>query len=328
LAQLTGATPNPFLQASFTGTANDYQNPRAFQAGLGLDQEAGHGWVFGAQLNYVNTVHLERNRDYNLPFPTLRAADGRYIYARGNRPLTTYSSITIRESSARSMYRGLTLSVRNTTLKRVQLGLQYTVAQSYSDDDNERSAGGYVYDNPTNFRAEYGYSNLDIRSQFAGYAVGKLPWGIQLSGTFTASTGQPIDPAAGSDVNGDGSTSDRAFKSVGVPFERNAFRNRGFKTVNLRVLKDIKFGEKARLQLSGEMFNLFNFDNVIIGGAVSTTNFIYGLGVNADGSAAPARTDALGPTFMRLKRPDGRYDANNYQIGTPFQVQFGVRFFF
>jgi hypothetical protein len=115
---------------------------------------------------------------------------------------------------------------------------------------------------------------------------------------------------------------------VGKPFERNSFRNRGFKTVNLRVMKDFKIGERARVQLSAEMFNLFNFDNVIIGGAVSTTNFIYGLGVNADGTTAPVRTDALGPTFMRVKRPDGLYDANNFQIGTPFQAQFGVRFFF
>src|SRR5262249_39589010 len=161
--------------------------------------------------------------------------------------LTQFGTLTVRETSARSMYRGLTLSARNTSLKRVQLGVQYTVAQSYSDDDNERSAGGFVYDNPANFKPEYGYSNLDIRNNFSSYAVGKLPWGFQLSGTFSASTGQPIDPQAGADVNTDSSTSDRAFKSVGVPFPRNYFRNLGFKTVNMRLLKDIKFHEKYTL---------------------------------------------------------------------------------
>ena len=329
LAKLTGVTPNPFLSASFTGTANDYQNPRAFQAGLGLDQELGKGWVFGAQFNYVNTVHLERNRDYNLPLGTLRASDGRVIYNRNNRPLPQYGQITMRESSARSMYRGATFSVRNNTLKRVELGVQYTVAQSYSDDDNERAATGFNYDNSANLKLEYGYSNLDIRNNFSSYAIGKLPLGMQLSGTFAASSGQPIDPTAGLDINGDGSTSDRAFRSPGVPFARNAFRNLGFKTVNLRLLKDIKLGEKARVQLSAEMFNLFNFKNVIIGpAALNNANTTYGLGINADGTTAPVRTDAFGPTFMRVKRPDGLYDANNFQIGTPFQAQFGVRFFF
>jgi hypothetical protein len=328
-AALNGSAPNPFVNASFTGIANDFQNPRAFQTGLGLDQEVGHGWVFSAQLNYVNTVHLQRHRDYNLPVGTLRAADGRVIYNRTNRPLPQYGQITISESSARSMYRGATFSAKNNSLKYVQFGVQYTVAQSYSDDDNERSASGFNYDNTANLKAEYGYSNLDIRNNFSSYAVGSLPLGLQLSGTFAASSGQPIDPTAGSDVNTDGSTSDRAFQAVGVPFARNAFRNKGFKTVNIRLIKDIKLGEKARVQLSAEMFNLFNFKNVVIGPAANNTvNTTYGPGINADGTVAAARADALGPTFMRLKRPDGLFDANNTQIGTPFQAQFGVRLLF
>jgi hypothetical protein len=192
-----------------------------------------------------------------------------------------------------------------------------------------RAASGFAYDNSASLKPEYGYSNLDIRNNFSSFAVAKLPMGMQLSGTFSASSGQPIDPTAGSDINGDAGAGDRAFQSVGVPFARNTFRNKGFKTVNLRLLKDFKLGERARVQLSAEMFNLFNFKNVIIGpGALNSVNTTYGLGINADGTTAAARADALGPTFMRIKRPDGLYDANNFQIGTPFQAQFGVRFFF
>ena len=231
------------------------------------------------------------------------------------------------------MYRGATFSTRYTASKRIQFGAQYTVAQAYDDDSNERDATCCRYDNPANFRAEYGYSSYDVRNQFSGWTVYNLPRGFHLSGTVTASSGQPIDPLAGSNVNGDGksqSTSgDRAFVAVGVPFPRDYFRNYGFKTVNLRLLKDLKFSEKYTLQLSAEMFNLFNFKNVIIGPAdVNNTNTIYGLGINPDGSPAPPRTDAFGPTFMRLKRPDGLYDANNSQLGTPFQAQFGARFLF
>ena len=106
---------------------------------------------------------------------------------------------------------------------------------------------------------------------------------------------------------------------------RNSFRNRGFKTVNLRVMKDVKFSEKYVLQLSVEMFNAFNFDNVIIGPAdINNVNTIYGPGVDpATGAIVPPRA-----TFMQLKRPDGLYDTNNSQLGTPFQSQFGVRFIF
>jgi hypothetical protein len=332
LAALTGSAPNPFLQASFTGTANDYQNPRAFQAGFGGDQNFGHGWVASAQLNYVNTVHLERNRDYNLPQPTLRAADGRWVFNRNNRPLPQYGQLTIRESSARSMYRGLTLSVRNTSLKHVQFGAEYTAAQAYSDDDNERSAGGFVYDNPANFKPEYGYANLDVRNSFSAYAVSHLPWGFIISGDFSAASGQPIDPIASADINGDGSTSDRAYQAIGVPFTRNSFRNRGWKSLNLRFIKEFRVHEKYRFQLSAELFNAFNWDNVIIGSSANSgannANTIYGPGINANGTVAAARTDANGPTFMRLKLPNGLYDANNGQVGLPFQAQFGARFFF
>lgn len=333
IAAVSGAAPNPFLQASFTGTANDFVNPRAVQAGFGVDQQITSGWVVSGQFNYVNTVHLERNRDYNLPLPTLRASDGRYIYNRAARPLPQYGQITLRESSARSMYRGGTFSTRYNASKRLQFGVQYTLAQAYDDDSNERDATCCRYDSSANFRAEYGYSSYDIRSQFSGYAVYNLPYGLHLSGSVIASTGQPIDPLAGSNVNGDAksqSTSgDRAFKAVGVEFPRDSFRNVGWRTVNLRVLKDFKPSEKYTIQLSAEMFNLFNFNNIVIGPAdVNNTNTIYGLGVNTDGSVAPLRTDSFGQTFMRIRRPDGLYDANNSQIGTPFQAQFGIRFMF
>jgi carboxypeptidase family protein/TonB-dependent receptor-like protein len=324
IAQVSGATPNPFLQASFTGTANDFQNPRAFQAGLGAEHEIRTGWVAGVQFNYVNTVHLERNRDYNLPFPTVRAADGRPIFARGNRPLSQYGQITLRESSARSMYRGVTFNSRYTASKRIQFGMQYTLAESFSDDDNERTAGGFTYDNPFNMKPEYGYSNSDIRHSFSSYAVTSLPWGIELSGIFRVTSGQPIDPIAGSDVNGDSSSSDRAYKSVGVPFQRNAFRNRSFKTVDIRFLKNFPFGERMRLQFSTEIFNLFNFDNVVIGPAgLNNANTIYGLGVDATGATVAPRS-----TFMQLRNADGSYNRSNNQLGTPFQAQFGLRFFF
>jgi hypothetical protein len=268
-----------------------------------------------------------------LPLPTLRASDGRFIYNRANRPLPQYGQITLRESSSRSMYRGASFSAKYTASKRFQFGAQYTVAQDYDDDSNERDATCCRYDNANNFRAEYGYSSYDVRNQFAGWGVYNMPFGLHLSGIFNASSGQPIDPLAGSNVNGDsksqGTSGDRAFRAVGVPFPRNYFRNNGWNTVNLRLLKDVKLGEKFTVQLSAEMFNLFNRSNVIIGPAdVNNTNTIYGLGINTDGSAAPVRTDAFGPTFMRLKRPDGLYDANNSQIGTPFQAQFGARFRF
>jgi hypothetical protein len=154
-----------------------------------------------------------------------------------------------------------------------------------------------------------------------------------VSGSWRARSGFPIDAATGSDLNGDGnylapgavggngaSTSDRPYTAPGVSMPRNAFRNRMFKSVDLRFLKAFPLGEGRRLEFSTEMFNLFNWDNVVY----DRGNLIYGVGINAaTGAVVPANAN-----FMRLKLANGDFDPTNNQVGTPFQAQFGMRFFF
>jgi hypothetical protein len=74
------------------------------------------------------------------------------------------------------------------------------------------------------------------------------------------------------------------------------------------------------LEFSTEMFNLFNFNNVVY----DRTNLIYGPGIDAGTGA----TVAPRATFLQLRLADGRFDPVNNQLGTPFQAQFGLRFFF
>jgi hypothetical protein len=317
-----GGTVDPFRGVRLITNAADYRNPRAFQAGLGVDHEVVRNWIASVQFNYVNTVHLQRNRDYNLQAPVIRAGDQdqRPFVSRGPRPIASLDRITIRETSARSMYRGVSFSTQYRR-NRLQFGAHYTLSEAFSDDDNERNATGLFYDNPYNLRNEYGYSILDRRHQFAGNMVAFLPWGIEVSAIGRALSGRPIDPAGGSDLNGDGSTSDRAYKAPGVLFERNSFRNRSFTNVDFRFLKNFKlWSEKSRLQFSCEMFNLFNIDNVIY----DRTNLNYGPGIDrATGAVVPPLA-----TFRRLRLANGDYDPTNNQLGTPFQAQFGLRLFF
>lgn len=312
-----GAAVDPFRGVNLLAVAPDYKNPRAYQAGFGVESEVVANFVAGIQLNYVNTVYLQRNRDYNLPLPTVNA-QGRPVFNRANRPIPTLNQITVRESSARAMYRGATFQGQY-RLRRVQFGAFYTLSETFSDDDNERSAGGFEYDNPFNLGPEYNYSNLDARHQFTFNAVATLPYGFEVSGLGRFRTGYPINPRAGSDLNTDLSNTDRPFIN-GVPFERNQFRNRGFRTVDFRVLKNFPFGERVRLQFSTEFFNLFNADNVVFAG----NNLVYGTGPFPN--FFDARSTTI-PTFQRLRLNDA-YDLNNSQLGNPLQVQFGLRLFF
>ncbi len=330
-----GAAVDPFRGARLTGMAPDFVNPRSWQTGIGFDHELASRLVVGAQFNYVNTVNLQRNLDVNLPLPRVNPADraqrpnfGQVGTFRIPRPIPTLDRITLRASSARSMYRGGTFQAQYRG-KKFQAGAFYTLSEMFSDDDNERTATSLFYQNPYNFRDEYSYGRLDARHQFTSNAVYQLPWGLSVSGIFRANSGRPIDASAGADLNGDGNlgspsfalgASDRPYSAPGVSFPRNAFRNRGFKVVDMRVLKAFRFNERSRLEFSAEMFNLFNFDNIAFDGNALN----YGPGIDAvTGVVLPARD-----TFMRLKLADGSYDRVNIQQGSPFQAQFGLRFFF
>jgi hypothetical protein len=342
----SGAAPDPFANARFTATANDFTNPRSVQAGFGAEHSLTNNWIVGAQFNYVNTVHLERNRDENLPQPQInngqiagcpadaakRPNFGQVGCFRIPRPIAGVDRLTLRESSARSMYRGVTFDTKYRG-RRFQAGFNYTLSGTYSDDDNERSSTTLYYQTATDFKPEYGTSRLDSRNQVAGYGVVNLFWGIAVSASLRARSGFPIDPGTGADLNGDGNytspgavgsdgalTSDRPYTAPGVSRPRNSYRNRMFKDMDLRFLKAFKFGENRKLEFSTEMFNLFNWDNVVYDRA----NLIYGPGIDAaTGAVVPARA-----TFLQLRLPNGQFDPTDNQIGTPFQAQFGLRFIF
>jgi hypothetical protein len=108
---------------------------------------------------------------------------------------------------------------------------------------------------------------------------------------------------------------------------RNAFRNRAFETVDLRVVRSFPINDRIRLQFYGDLFNAFNSSNVaFISSIVYPANpaFVYGPGVLTNGSPAPAD-----PGFLRLRTANGGYDpVSTAQQSTPFQAQLGLRLLF
>jgi hypothetical protein len=295
------------------------RNPRAIQWKIGIDHELAKGIIAGIDFTYINTTRIARQRDVNLPASTVDAT-GRRIYS-GTRPFGPKFFIgQATESSARSLYRGLTTSL-NARRSRYTFDLYYTLSWKYAHDDTERGISGLTYDDAFNLANEYGLSNIDQRHQFVANGLYHLPYGFEVSSTARFISGRPLNALAGTDLNRDGQLSDRPIVD-GQVFIRNAFRNTAFKDVSLRVQRGFTFSnERSRLMFSVEMFNLFGFDNVQIGSA----NQVYGPGTvisNGQRTLQPPPSN-----FRQLRDAQGNYLKSNV-AGDPFQVQVGVRYVF
>jgi hypothetical protein len=261
-----------FQNANFTGMTSDFQNPMSYQFGGGVEREIAQGISIGLDYSQVNTLYLQRNRDINLPsVSSIDAVSGRPTIVRANRPIKEFGQIQIRDSSARSLYRALTVRA-NIVKKWGRLNAFYTLSKSLSNDDNERDAGGVLYSNPYNLTTEYYSSNLDRRHQFVANPVFYLPFGFEVSSAMRFRSGRPFNSLVGNDANGDSVTSDRPMLVPGVELPRNYFYNRNLYDIDLRVQKGFKFGENRRLTFSAEFFNVLNRSNLQFGG-FATTNY-------------------------------------------------------
>ena len=326
--------PNQFAQANvFTTSGMNFHDPRSFQLAFSIEHQVTSGLTLSYQFNQLNTVHLPRVVDFNVPQPTVRPGDlslRLFFGLRSGtpRPNPDLGAVYALDSSARSTYQGHSFHTRY-RVKRAEFAAHYTLSYTRSDDDLAWPFLSTAYLNPFDLRREWGWSSLDSRHQAAGYAVYQAPKGIELTGIFRAWSGLPIDATTGDDTSEllAGDIGNRPLKQPGSPFPRNAFSNRGAKTVDVRLLKSFRVRESGKLQLSAEVFNLFNFDNVAFASAYDYPNnpaFIYGLGVLPNGQPA-----SVNPGFLKLRTAQGGYNpATEVQLGTPLQVQLGIRFLF
>jgi len=336
IAARLGLSPDPIAGAQLISVAPDFKNPKSYQAGIGIEREVSRGLTLGADFTYIKAVHLERNREVNIPLPTITAANqGRPVYGVSTgavaRPLPGQTgSLQLRESSAKSLYKALTISMKMQR-KWGQINAFYTRSKLLSDDDNERSAGGVNYQDSYNFTPEYSYSDLDRKHQFVAGPLIYLPHGFDISSGIRLRSGRPIDARVGNDVNQDTVNNDRPYRAPGISFERNAFRNLAIYNIDMRVQKRFQLpAENMRLSVSMEIFNLFNFNNIQLGGA-AVTNFCTPNPSNATsncGFLGPTNPNFLGtvdrsPTSTRF----GSLLLTN-TAGEVFQMQFAARFQF
>lgn len=204
--------------------------------------------------------------------------------------LNAYADVNSQVSDGNSSYNALNLEVKKRFGSNMQFFATYTWSHSI-DDSSDLQTLLKPQDN-TNFRAEKADSLFDQRHRFvfsgvfgtpdewrSGNGFQKFAHGFTFSPIVEIASGRPFNILAVGDANGDFQStnerptvlSDGTLCQTGVdagcfqgifPNNGNLGRNMGktgnYFTVDLRVAKRIRFGERVSLDLLGEVFNMFN----------------------------------------------------------------------
>jgi hypothetical protein len=149
--------------------------------------------------------------------------------------------------------------------KRLSHRLSTLVSYTFSNNTNTVDPDISSQDpNDQNFigRQEYAASLLNQRHRVSLSGTYELPLGFSTGTSFQAASGRPYNVLTGVDNNGDASVSDRPVVN-GLIVPRNAARGTATYDWSLFGEKTVRLGERLKLALRAEAFNVLNHANVV-----------------------------------------------------------------
>ena len=187
------------------------------------------------------------------------------------RPIPRLGAINQYESAASNVYHGLTVSVQRRMTSGLYFRLAYTFAHAIDDGQDALIAGHpATVQNSYSTSSERGPSVTDQRHRFVfSWVTTPRPFNREhaflgvifndwkMSGVVTVGSGRPVDSRVSGDPNQDGNDMNDRLPGVG----RNAFLGPDYATTDLRLTRRIYAGDRIKLELMAESFNLLNRDN-------------------------------------------------------------------
>jgi hypothetical protein len=242
--------------------------------------------------------------------------------------VTTFGDINAQVSDGNSVYHAGTFEVRRRMANNYQFLASYT--WSHSIDDSSDLQTLLLPQDVTRLDLERADSLFDQRHRFVFSAVVAAPGSWSSEGGFRSflsnfvvapifewSSGRPFNILSGQDTNNDLSTStDRpSLNSNGVlvvpaPFQsgslgRNVGLTHSYQSLDLRVARTIPLGERLRLEVIAEGFNLFNRFN--------------------EAAVSPRFEDV---NLVAERTSNGRFRSRSTAAFDPRQFQFGLKLSF
>ncbi|HVR39295.1 MAG TPA: carboxypeptidase regulatory-like domain-containing protein [Thermoanaerobaculia bacterium] len=271
----------PFLPDVFVFDKN-FRNPRTKSASISWEQEFIPDYAFLVKYNYAKTDRVTRFVNRNDPLLGSPWSTG--LPPGGANGINT---LTVVESSARSLYNGVTLGLTKRPSRNVQFQAYYTYSKDKSDDDNERDPFTFRYAKVTDLEAEYGYSDRDQRHRFNSWLLWNAPAGVDVNVRYSYRSAQPKSITR---TGADAATPQDRINPDGTVTTRNLGRkDNEFSSLDFRVSKPWTVGNMT-LEPSIDVFNLFNAKNLK---RPEVTNLIF----NFDGTVQSGGGD---PRQMQL----------------------------
>jgi len=268
-----GSFPNNslFVQGG-TAVDRNLRQPYSEQTSLEIDRTIGKGLTISAGYMFVAGHHLVRPIDLNVGPPIGKeTGTNKDIYAFAindpNIPAPpggshgTNGIFYFTDSTGNSVYHGVTLQVAEKAGKYFSLNANYTL--SHTLDDGTFVTFVSTPQSNAQRNLERANSNQDARHRFVANFTADAPEHsflryFELSSIVTMQSGRPFTLFVGFDANNDGNpVTDRVGAS-----SRNTYRGDSLQTVDLRLSRALHLGERKRLNLSLDAFNVFNRQNV------------------------------------------------------------------
>jgi len=277
---------------------HDFDNAYMQSWNLNVQHESSE---FVLMVGYVGSkgTHLITRRNLNQPingvrpFPTLSNSSPIL-------PGTPLGNITQVESSGNSSYHAAWVTATRRLARNLQFDASYTWSKSL--DHNSFSTSGIVAQNSYDLDGSRGLSDFDARHRFVISAIYQLPFrgnrlieGWQFAAIVQSQSGNPVNiVTTNSIVNGVAGTlrpdvfgqintlgkvdawfDTSAFTPVGSfgSLGRNLVIGPTFNNTDCSIIKTTEFGDRFRLQVRAEFFDVFNHANLGQPGNVVGTPF-------------------------------------------------------
>ena len=294
-------------------SVDDFSSSYTQQSTLGVERTIAPNWLVSANYLFVRGAKIMRARDENLLPAPVSPTLGIRVWSSTDffkDPFLFQGNVY--ESTGNSFYHAMTLEVSRRFSSHLSFTGNYTLSKAIDEVLDYNS--DFQANDQVNLRAERALSSFDQRHKFVAYAFLEGPQDSGGGGTlshvlsnFTLSpllrlnSGRPFNLLAGIDLNQDRhSTTDRP-----IGAGRNTGIGPSFWTLDLRLTRFIRVGDRGRIEIMGEAFNLFNNLNYKTVNNTVGTNMVGPFRRHGDASLSPSQPFGFTSAF----------DARRIQLG-------------